>query len=189
MRAAGTLPMRMAGQHQPPLGLAGVDPAEARGGEGHEQPRMLVDRLGHALAALEPSGEQLVGIHAIGGRTRGAAGLAAGAAGLQQHPVRLPPRVIDGADLPGLVVGLVDSASKADGVVAVAGLSDELGPPRIAVAGPLHDLPEHPRQHLTHPHRPGHEPPSGHASSTHGHESASIQACKTPSRCSSPGAS
>ena len=39
--AAGTLPVGVTGQHQPPLGLAGVDPAEAGGGEGHEQPRML----------------------------------------------------------------------------------------------------------------------------------------------------
>ena len=40
VRAAGTLPVGVAGQHQPPLRLAGVDPAEAGGGEGHEQPRM-----------------------------------------------------------------------------------------------------------------------------------------------------
>jgi hypothetical protein len=69
MGAAGTLPVGMAGQHQPPLGLAGVDPAEAGSGEGHKQPRMLSHRFGDALAALEPSGEKLVGIGPVGGRT------------------------------------------------------------------------------------------------------------------------
>jgi hypothetical protein len=70
MRAASALPVGMAGQHQAALGLAGVDPAEAGRGEGHEQPRMLVDRLGDALAALQPGGQQLVGIGPVGGRTR-----------------------------------------------------------------------------------------------------------------------
>ena len=90
MRAARHLPIRVAGQHQPALGLAGVDLAERWGGEGHEQPRMLRDAVGDALAALETGGEELVGVGPVGGRTRGAAGLAAGAAGLEQHPVRLP---------------------------------------------------------------------------------------------------
>jgi hypothetical protein len=53
VRAAGTLAVRMAGQDQPPLGLARVDPAEAGGGEGDEQPRMGGHRLGDALAALQ----------------------------------------------------------------------------------------------------------------------------------------
>ena len=95
VRAAGTLAVRVAGQHQPPLRLPRVDPAEAGGGEGHEQPRMPADRLGDALAALEPGGEELVGVGPVGGRTRRAAGLPAGAARLEQHPVRLPLRVVD----------------------------------------------------------------------------------------------
>jgi hypothetical protein len=45
-------------------------------------------------------------------------------------------------DLASGPVGVVDAAGQADGVVAVAGLGDQLGPPRIAVAGPLDDLPE-----------------------------------------------
>jgi hypothetical protein len=67
MRAAGTLAARVTGQHQPPLRLAGVDAAEGWGGEGDEQPRMDGDRVGDALAALEPSGEELVGISPIHG--------------------------------------------------------------------------------------------------------------------------
>jgi hypothetical protein len=50
VRAAGTLAVRVAGQHEASLGFAGVDSAEARGGEGDEQPRMPRDRLRHALA-------------------------------------------------------------------------------------------------------------------------------------------
>jgi hypothetical protein len=73
VRAAGTLPVGVAGQHEPPLGLAGVDAAEAGGGEGHKQPRMPGHGLGDALAALQPGGEELVGIRPIGGRTRWAA--------------------------------------------------------------------------------------------------------------------
>jgi hypothetical protein len=102
VRAAGTLPVGTAGQHQAALGLAGVDPAEAGGGEGHEQPRMLADRVGHALAALEPGGEELVGIGPVGRGAGRAAGLAAGAARLEQHPVRLPLRVVNGPDLAGV---------------------------------------------------------------------------------------
>jgi hypothetical protein len=54
--AASTLPVRPTGQHQPALRLAGVDPAEAGGGDGHEQPWMLADRLWDALAAFQAGG-------------------------------------------------------------------------------------------------------------------------------------
>jgi hypothetical protein len=101
---------------------------------------MLVDRLGDALAALEPGGEQLVGIGPVGGRTGWAAGLAAGAAGLQEHAISLPAGVIDLSDFAGCLVGVLDPAGQADRVVAVAGLGDELGPAVIAPAGPLDDL-------------------------------------------------
>ena len=57
MRAAGTLPVGVARQHRPPLGLAGVDLAERRGGEGDEQPRMGGHRLGDTLATIEPGGK------------------------------------------------------------------------------------------------------------------------------------
>jgi hypothetical protein len=56
---------------------------------------------GDALAALEPGREELVGISPVGGRKRRAARLPPGAARLQQHPIRLPLRVVDGADLAG----------------------------------------------------------------------------------------
>jgi len=135
------------------LWVAGVDLAEAGGGEGDEQPRMLRDRLGDALAALQPSGQELVGIRPVDGGTRRTAGLSAGAAGLEQHPIRLPSRVIDGADLATLAVGLLDSAGQADWVVAVAGLGYQLGPAVIAVAGPVHDLTEDTGEQLAHPHR------------------------------------
>ena len=154
--ATGTLPVGVAGQHQPPLRLARVDPAEAGSGEGHEQPGMGRHRLGDALAALEAGGQELVGVGPIGGRTRRAPGLPASAARLEQHPIRLPLAVVDGTDLPGGPVGVLDPAGEADRVVAVAGLGDQLGPPRIAVAGPLDDLPEHAREQLAHPGRLGH---------------------------------
>jgi hypothetical protein len=117
---------------------------------------MLRDRLGDALAALEPSGQELVGVSPVGGRTRWAARLPAGAARLEQHPVRLPVRVIDSADLAGYPVGVLDPAGQPDRVVAVAGLSDQLGPAVIAVAGPLDDLAEDAGQQLAHPYRLGH---------------------------------
>jgi hypothetical protein len=109
--AAGAMPVGVAGQHQPPLRLAGVNAAEAGGGEGHEEPRMRGDRLGHALTTLEPSGEELVGISSVGGRTRRAPGLPAGAASLEQHPVRLSLCVVHLPDLAALAVGLLDPAS------------------------------------------------------------------------------
>jgi hypothetical protein len=140
MRAAGTLPVRVAGQHQPPLGLAGVDLAEAGGGEGDEQPRVPADAVRDALAALEAGGQELVGVGPVGGSTRRAAGLPAGTTGLEQHPVRLPLAVVDGANLAGLAVGLVDPAGQPDWVVAVAGLGDQLHPAVIAGPGPVHDL-------------------------------------------------
>jgi hypothetical protein len=117
---------------------------------------MLVDRLGDALAALEPGGEQLVGIGPVGGRTGGTARLSAGAARLQQHPVRLPLRVVDLADFAGLAVGVLDPAGQADRVVAVARLGDELDPPGIAVPGPVHNLGQDSRQDLTHAGRLAH---------------------------------
>jgi hypothetical protein len=117
---------------------------------------VLADAVGDALAALEAGGQELVGVGPVGGRTRWAAGLAAGAARLEQHPIRLPVGVIDGADLAGCAVGLVDPAGQADGVVAVAGLGDQLGPPLIAVAGPLDHLLQDVGEQLAHANRPGH---------------------------------
>ncbi len=114
------------------------------------------DRLGDALATLEAGRQELEGISPVGGRTRGAAGLPAGAARLEQHPIRLPVAVVDLPNFAGLAVGLLDPAGQADRVVAVAGLGDQLGPPLIALPGPLHDLGQHPRQYLAHAGRVGH---------------------------------
>ena len=156
MGAAGTLAVRVAGQYQPPLGLAGVDPAEAGGGEGHEQPEMDGHRVGDALAAFQAGGEELVGVGPVGGRTGWAAGLAAGAARLQQHPVRLPLGVVDGADLAGGPVGVLDPAGQADRVVAVAGLGDQLGPARHSRARPAPRPPQDTGEQLAYPGRLGH---------------------------------
>ena len=44
---------------------------------------------------------------------------------------------------------------------AVAGRHDLLGPPRIAVPGPVHDYGEDAGEQLAHPNRGGHAAPSG----------------------------
>src|SRR4029450_8464586 len=72
MRTGRALPVGMAGIHQPPLGLAGVDSAERWRGEGHEQPRMHRHRLGDTLAASQPSGQELEAVALVGRRARGA---------------------------------------------------------------------------------------------------------------------
>jgi hypothetical protein len=177
--ASGALPVGVTRQHQPALRPAAVDVAEAGGGEGHEQPRMAADRLGHALAALEASGQELVGVRPVGGRTRRAAGLAAGAAGLQQHPIRLAVAVVDGADLARLAVGVLDSAGQADRVMAVAGLSDQLHPAVIALAGPVDDLAENTREQVAHADR------LAHATSPGGGRTRSPGACSASSSAGS----
>src|SRR4029453_9440939 len=107
-------------------------------------------RIGDALATLEAGGQELVGVGPVGGGTGWAAGLPAGAARLQQHPIRLARGVVDLPDFAGLAVGLLNPPSEADRVVAVAGLGDQLGPAVIAVAGPLDDLPDDAGEQLTH---------------------------------------
>jgi hypothetical protein len=52
--AAVALAVGVAGQDEAPLGLAGVEAAEAGGGEGHEQPRMGGHRLGDELRTAGP---------------------------------------------------------------------------------------------------------------------------------------
>jgi hypothetical protein len=113
-------------------------------------------RVGDALATLEARGQQLVGVRPVGGRTRWAPRLPPGAARLEQHPVRLLLAVVDDADLAGGPVGVLDPAGEADGVVAVAGLGDQLGPSVVAVAGAVHDLPKDAGQQLAHSDRLGH---------------------------------
>src|SRR5215207_1117048 len=122
---------------------------------------MLADRLRHALATAQARGEPLVGVGPVGGGAVGAAGRPTGAARLEQHPVRLSLGVIDGADLAGGPVGVLDPAGEADGVVAVAGLGDQLSPPLVAVTGSVDDLGEDAGEQLTHANRVGHAAPSG----------------------------
>jgi hypothetical protein len=64
--------------------------------------------------------------------------------------------VIDLADLTSLAVRVLDPSGQPDGVMAVAGLSDQLGPPRIVVAGPVHDLAQDARDQLPDTNRLGH---------------------------------
>jgi hypothetical protein len=127
---------------------------------------MLSHRLGDALAALEPGDQELVGVGPVDGRTGRAAGFAAGAAGLEQHAIRLPPGVVHGADLAGRPVGVLDAAGQADRVMAVAGLRDQLHPALIALAGPVDDLAEDAGEQLARANRVGHAAPSGAGSGT-----------------------
>jgi hypothetical protein len=66
MRAPMPLPVGMAEIHQPPLRSPRVDRAEGGGGEGDEQPWRASHRLGHALAAAQPGGEELELVALIG---------------------------------------------------------------------------------------------------------------------------
>ncbi|MDQ6839709.1 MAG: hypothetical protein M3137_15625 [Actinomycetota bacterium] len=47
---------------------AGVDGAEAGGGEGGEDDRVLGDALGYALASSQPGRNQVEGVGPVGGR-------------------------------------------------------------------------------------------------------------------------
>jgi hypothetical protein len=92
---------RAAGDGVAVLGTAGVHRPEGRCGESHEQPRVLADRLGYALATPKASGDQVPGITTVGLRTRRADAGAAVAARLQQHPTRLVLGGVRLADLAG----------------------------------------------------------------------------------------
>jgi hypothetical protein len=62
---------------------------------------------------------------------------------------------------------VLDPAGQADGVVAVAGLSDQLDPPLVAVAGSIDDLGQDPGQGLADQDRFGHATtPGGGGSGT-----------------------
>jgi hypothetical protein len=56
---------------------------------------------------------------------------------------------------------VLDAAGQADGVMAVAGLGDQLGPPLVAVTGAVDDLGEDAGEQLAHANRVGHAAPSG----------------------------
>jgi hypothetical protein len=143
VRAPLALPVGMARVDQQPLRPAGVHRTEGGGGEGDEQPRMPAHHLGDALAAPHAGGEQVELVGLVGGRAGGAHGGPAVAAGLQERVVRLPLRVIDGADLTGITVCVVDGAAQPHRMGAVAGLSDLLHPAVIARTGPSDGLGRH----------------------------------------------
>jgi hypothetical protein len=107
---------------------AGVDRAEAGGGEGDEQPRVGADGGGDSLAAVQTGPHQLVGVGPVSGGTRGAARLAPVAAGSQEHRVGLVGGVVDLADLAGGPVDVHGATGQADRVGAVAGGGDLLLP-------------------------------------------------------------
>jgi hypothetical protein len=142
------LPIGMTGEHQQPLGLAGVDPAEGGGGEGHEQPWMASHPLRDTLAAAQPGRQELELVTLVGRRAGGAHRDPAVAARLEQGGVRLPVGVIDGTDLAGLRVGVLDPAAQPHRVSAVAGGGHLLGPPLIAGTGPIDHLLQDGRQQL-----------------------------------------
>jgi hypothetical protein len=128
----------------------GVDRAEARRGERHEQPGMGGDGVGGAFAALETGGDELPGVAAVGLRAGRADTGPAVAAGLEQHPARLSLGRVLLAQLAGGEVGLVDAAGQAHRVGAVAGPAD-LGQPAgqpggfLRWFGELVELGQHPR--------------------------------------------
>jgi hypothetical protein len=97
-----------------------MDRAEAGGGEGDEQPRMAADGLGDAFAPGQPGPEELVGVGPVDLGARWAAGGPTGAAGFQQHPVRLPGGVEHRVGFAAARVNMVDGADQPDGVLAVA---------------------------------------------------------------------
>src|SRR5919199_1314294 len=68
---------------QQPMRPARMDRAKGWGGEGDEQPWMAGHRLGHALTAPQPGGEQVELVALIGRRAGGAHGRSAVAAGLE----------------------------------------------------------------------------------------------------------
>src|SRR5215218_6292912 len=149
MRAALTLPVGIAGVDQPTLSLAGVDLAEAGGGEGDEQPRMAGHGVGDALAAFQPSGKELIAVGLVGRRAGRAHRGPTVAAGLQEGGVGLPVSRIQSAALLGRRIDLIDRPAQPNRVGAVAGGRDLLGPAVIAGTGPGDGLGHHSRQQLS----------------------------------------
>jgi hypothetical protein len=129
--AVGAALVPVAGSAGAPLAAplqAGVDRAEAGGGEGNEQAGMRPDRGGDSLAAFQAGSHQLVGVGPVGGGARRAARLAPVAAGREQHGVGLVGGVVDLADLAGRSVDVHGAAGQADRVGAVAGGGELLLP-------------------------------------------------------------
>jgi hypothetical protein len=94
---------------------------------------MAGDGFGDAFAAGQARLEELVGVGPVDLGTGWAAGGPAGAACLEQQPVRLPSGVDDRPCFPGAGVDVVDAADQPDRSLAVAGSLD-LPPPPLVVA-------------------------------------------------------
>src|SRR5207244_7091732 len=78
------------------LGDARVHGPEARGGEGHEETRVLADGVRDSLAAEQPGERDVAGIALVGRGARGADRRPTVAAGDQQRLVRLVGGAVDG---------------------------------------------------------------------------------------------
>ena len=102
MRAAPRLGVAAgpAGQHGPAAQPPGVDRPERGRGEGGEHARMRGDRLGDALASGQSRADELPGVALVYRRAGRADGLAAVAAGGEQHPAGFGGGVVDGAQSP-----------------------------------------------------------------------------------------
>src|SRR4029453_18318888 len=150
------LPVGMAVEHQPPLGLAGVDPTKRWRGEGHEQPWMGGHSVGDALAAPQPGGQELVAVGLVGRRAGGTHRHPSVAAGFQEGGVRLPVGRVNRADFARGSVGVLDPAAQPHRAGAVAGGRHLLGPAVIAGAGTVDHLLQDAREQLAQPDRPGH---------------------------------
>src|SRR5215211_1056877 len=149
MRAALTLPVGIAGVDQPTLSLAGVDLAEAGGGEGDEQPRMAGHGLGDALAAFQPSSKELIAVGLVGRRAGRAHRGPTVAAGLQEGGVGFPVSRIQSAALLGRRIDLIDRPAQPNRVGAVASGRDLLDPAVIAGTGAGDGLGHHSQQQLS----------------------------------------
>jgi len=119
--AARRRPGGAADLHPAPTGPQRVDGPERGRGEGDEQLGMGGDGVGNALAAHKAGPDELESVGAVHAGARRAARRAAGAAGLQQHPVRLAFAVEEAAGLAGGGVDLVDPTVQPHRLLAVAG--------------------------------------------------------------------
>jgi len=115
-----------------PVGVRGVDRAEAAGGKGGEHARVGGDGGGDAFAPGQPGADDLPGVVLVHLGTGRAGVLAAVPAGNAQHAAGFGVGVVDDAGLAGGPVDGVDAALEADGAGAVAGGS-ELGFPAVEV--------------------------------------------------------
>ena len=143
--AAGTAGQGSLSTHPP-----GMDRAERGCGQGGEHARMLRDGLRDALAAGQPSTDELAGVALVDLGAGRAHGLAPVAARGQQHPAGLGSGVVDGREFTGGQVDSVDAAPELDRVGAAAGRGElafgveEVSPgDRVGVVGGFPRSPAH----------------------------------------------